>query len=230
MWLLAWRQLRWDVWRTVLTAWAVGTVVAVILVLVGFEQGQYRQLQRAVLNRGGDLIVTEAGVTNFIAGRSSLPQTTRAQVEAVAGVRQAYPLTTLPLIFVQGERRTPIAVVVHDQRGGPHRLLAGRVAKGSREIVIDRSLANKYRLALGQTLAVAGYDFVVVGIAQGETTFFMPITFINYDALIDFMLEAEAAPDLSTFPLLNLLLVELEPGANAQAVAIPRSAPYRMCR
>lgn len=219
MWLLAWRQLQRDMWRTVLTASAVGTVIAVILVLVGFEQGQYRQLQQAVLNRGGDLIVTEAGVTNFIAGRSALPQTTRAAVEAVAGVRQAHPLTALPLIFTQGERRTPIAVVVHDLRGGPHRLLAGREAKGSRDIVIDRSLAKKYGLALGQTLTLAGYDFVLVGIAEGETTFFMPIAFINYDALIDFMLESEAAPDLSTFPLLNLLLVELTSGADAQGVA-----------
>lgn len=219
MWLLAWRQLQWDAWRTVLTACALGTVIAVILVLEGFEQGQYRQLQQAVLHRGGDLIVTEAGVANFIAGRSALPQTTRAQIEAIAGVKQAYPLTTLPLIFTRGEQRTPIAVLVHEQLGGPDRLLAGRVASGSHDIVIDLSLAKKYRLNLGDPLTLAGYDFVVVGIAQGAAAFFMPFTFISYDALIDFMLESEAAPDLSTFPLLNFLLVELNTGADPVATA-----------
>lgn len=57
MFRLAWRQLILDPVRTLLTALALGAVVAVILVLEGFEQGQYYQLERAVLDRKADLIL-----------------------------------------------------------------------------------------------------------------------------------------------------------------------------
>jgi hypothetical protein len=73
MFRLAWRQLQLDPLRTVLTAVAVGSVIAVVLMLEGFEQGQYHQLEQIVLKRNGHLIATQAGVRNFIAVRSSIP-------------------------------------------------------------------------------------------------------------------------------------------------------------
>jgi len=39
----------------------------------------------------------------------------------------------------------------------------------------------------------------------------MPFAFINYDGMIDLFLESEIAPDLSTFPLLSYLLIEVDP-------------------
>lgn len=41
MFRLAWRQLQLDPLRSLLTAIALGSVIAVILILEGFEQGQY---------------------------------------------------------------------------------------------------------------------------------------------------------------------------------------------
>lgn len=70
MFRLAWRQLQIDPLRSLLTAIALGSVIAVILILEGFEQGQYYQLERLVLNRKSDLIAAQAGVRNFIAVRS----------------------------------------------------------------------------------------------------------------------------------------------------------------
>ena len=96
MFQLAYRQLRLEAVRTLLTSFALGAVFAVILVLGGFELGQYAQLQKAVLDRGADLIVAQAGVSNMIAVRSTLPQLSRRHVEAVDGVSSAHPLTALP--------------------------------------------------------------------------------------------------------------------------------------
>ncbi len=64
MFRLAWRQLQLDPLRSLLTAIALGSVIAVILILEGFEQGQYYQLERLILNRKSDLIATQAGVRN----------------------------------------------------------------------------------------------------------------------------------------------------------------------
>ncbi|UCF82122.1 MAG: FtsX-like permease family protein [Desulfobacteraceae bacterium] len=47
----------------------------------------------------------------------------------------------------------------------------------------------------------------------------MPFAFISYDGMIDLYLESEIAPDLSTFPLLSYLLIELDPAADHDKIA-----------
>ncbi len=218
MFKLALRQLRLDPSRTLLTALVLGAVIAVILILAGFEQGQYYQLSRIVLKRQADLVLTQSGVSNFIAVRSSLPQTTRDEVEAVDGVVNANPLTALPVIYAKGKLRTPIYVLVYDTIGGPASIKSGRQIKQGREIVIDESLAKKYGIKTGDDFLITDFRFTVVGITN-EAAFLMPFAFINYDGMLDLFIESEIAPDLSTFPLLSFLLVELKPQADRDKVA-----------
>lgn len=216
---LAWKQIQLDRLRTLLTALALGAVVAVILVLQGFEQGQYYQLARAVLDRGGDLIVTQAGVSNMIAVRSSIPQLARGEVEAVDGVSVAHPITAFPVIYDKGDIGSPVYVLVIDTKGGPPTIMEGHGLRESRDIVIDRSLAIKHNIHIGDPFVVSDFRFTVCGIAQDAAAFFAPFAFISYDSMIDLFLESELAPDISTFPLLSFLLVDLTPDAEPTAVA-----------
>jgi len=218
MFLLAWRQILLDPFRTILTSVALGSVIAVILILVGFEQGLYHQLEQIVINRKADLIVTQGGVNNFIAVRSSIPQVARAKVEAVDGVINAHPVTAIPIIYNVNNIRTPVYVVVYDTRGGPSSIIQGHKIKKGRDIVIDSSLAKKYNLKPGDSFQVTDFEFKIVGITQ-EAAFMMPFAFINYDGMIDLFIESEIAPDLSTFPLLSYMLVELEPTADRESIA-----------
>ena len=213
------RQLSFDPPRTALTATALAAVVAVILILEGFNEGLVAQLGDAVTERRADLIVTQAGVSNMTAARSVLPQFTRRDVEAVGGVAAAHPLTGVPVIYAQGDRRTPIFLLVYDSGGGPERLAEGTDVTDPRDIVIDRSLAVKYGLKPGDPLVISDFEFTISGIADGAAAFFTPFGFARYDDLIDFYFESDVAADISTFPLLSFLLVELEPGANREAVA-----------
>lgn len=216
---LVYRQLILDPARTVLMSLALAAVVAVILVLEGFNEGLIAQLGRAVTDRGADLIVTQAGVSNLTATRSVLPQFARRDVEAIPGVATAHPLTGLPVIYAEGERRTPIFLMVYDTAGGANTLMAGQVPTAPREMVIDRSLAKKYDLAVGSPLVISDFEFKIAGIADGAAAFFTPFGFVRYDDLIDFYFESDVASDISTFPLLSFLLVELEPGADRVDVA-----------
>jgi len=218
MFILAWRQLLLDPVHTIITAIALGSVIAVILVFEGFEQGQYYQLSRTILNRNSDLIVTQAGVANFIAVRSSIPQLSRSEVESVSGVINAHPLTTIPIIYEKNNKRTPVYVLVYDTKGGPVTITKGHGIQNSRDIVIDNSLAKKYDIQLGDTFLVSDFEFTVSGITN-EAAFFMPFAFIGYDGMIDLFIESEIAPDLSTFPLLSYMLVEIDPAANRDKVA-----------
>ncbi len=217
MFWLAWKQLKLDRIRTAMTAFAVAAVIAVILVLDGFEQGQYRQLEQVIQNRKADLIVTQAGVQDFVAARSSLPQLTREAVESVAGVVNAHPMTALPVIYKKNGKLTPVYVLVYDTLGGPASLLDGPGIRQGRDIVIDQTLALKYELNMGDEFEVSDFSFRVAGITD-EAAFFMPFAFISYDGMIDLFLESEIAPDLSTFPLLSFLLVELSPQADRMTV------------
>lgn len=213
------RQLRFEWVRTGLTILAIGAVIAEILILEGFLAGLYVQLRHAVLNRGGDLIVTQAGISNFVAARSILPQTARLQIEDIEGVLEAHPLTGLSVIYERHGRRTPIIVLVYDTAGGPTDIVAGRSIAGDREIIIDRALAIKYDLAPGDPMDISDYEFKVSGVSTNSAAFLTPFAFITYDDLIDFYLESDIAADIATFPLLSFLLVKTEPDTDTRAVA-----------
>lgn len=217
MFKLALRQLQLDRLRAVVTAVALGSVIAVVLMLGGFEQGQYYQLEQIILQRNADLVATQSGVTNFIAVRSSIPQLARAEVEAVEGVKEAYPITAVPIIYNKNNVRTPVYVLVYDTIGGPASIIEGRQIEDGREIVIDYSLAEKYNIKIGDNFYVTDFKFTVAGITEAAA-FMMPFAFINYDGMVDLFIESEIAPDLSTFPLLSYMLIELDPTADRNKV------------
>ncbi len=218
MFRLAYRQLQLDPLRSLLTAIALGSVIAVILILEGFEQGQYYQLEQLVLNRNSDLVAAQAGVRNFIAVRSSIPQLSRGEVESVNGVINAHPITAIPVIYEENNIRTPVYVFVYDTRGGASSIKHGNNVKDGRDIVIDYSLAKKYDIHLGDKFIISDFEFNVSGFTR-ETVFMMPLAFISYEGMIDLYLESEIAPDISTFPLLSYMLIELDPSADRKEVA-----------
>ena len=217
MFQLAWKQLKLDKWRTFLTAIALGSVIAVILILEGFEQGQYYQLKQLVINRKADLVATQAGVTNFIAVRSSIPQFSREEVESVEGVINAHPITSLPIIYNKNNIRTPVYVLVYDTWGGPSSIIQGTNIQKGNDIVIDISLAKKYNLKIGDKFYVTDFEFKISGFTK-EAAFMMPLAFISYDGMLDLFLESEIAPDLSTFPLLSYMLLEIDPAFDREKI------------
>ncbi len=94
---MIYRQLIYEPFRTLLTCMAIGSALAVILLLEGFQTGLFAQLKNVSLNRGADLIVAQTGVTNFIASRSLLPQSSGQAIESIEGVKEAHPITSVKL-------------------------------------------------------------------------------------------------------------------------------------
>ncbi|MDT8316550.1 MAG: ABC transporter permease [bacterium] len=219
MFLLVWRKLKLDPLKTLLTALALGSVIAVMLVFQGFREGQYFQLSRMVMNRQGDLIAVQAGVSNFIAVRSTLPQFSRGEVEAVPGVSAVHPLTTIGLIYEQDGIRTPLYLVVYDTLGGPVKLSEGRTLKEDHDIIIDKSLAKKHNLKAGDELPIYGFGFKIVGIVEEEVAFMMPFAYASYEGMLDLYFETEIAPDITIFPMLSFMLIEVSPESNREDVA-----------
>jgi putative ABC transport system permease protein len=219
MYALVLGQLRVDLPRTALRIAAISSIVAVILIVEGVYAGQLIQLRNTVMQRGADLIVAQAGVSNLIAVRSVLPQFTRSEVEAVEGVSGAHPLTGIALIYEENERRTPIFLFVYDSAGGPRNIIEGRNIAEDREIVVDQSLASKYSLSPGDSFIISGFEFRIAGISAGAAAYFTSFGFILFDDLLDFYFESDLADDLSSFPLLGFLLVDILSGEDAHEIA-----------
>lgn len=219
MFALALRQLRWDRGRTALTCLGIAAAFAVILLLQGFREGLDTQLRRVALDRGADLIATQAGVGNMVGARSVIPQMARAQVEEVSGVRLASPMTALPLIYERGGRKSALFLFVVDSAGGPRAVSEGRFPEEEGEILIDRAMAQMFGHEHGDDFVVAGYPFRITGITRPMSALWTPFAFVSYDSLIEFYFEADLADDLSAFPLLSYLLIEVEPGADPDVVA-----------
>ena len=219
MFYLIYRQLLYEPFKTLFTALAIGAVISLMLVLDGFQQGLYQQLRNTVFDRGADLILSQAGVSNMIAAHSTIPQLVRLDVEAINGVKNAWPLTSLSVIYEQDGRKNPVYIFVYDKKGGPLALSRGHFINGPRQIIIDRTLAKLYKLSPGDPFIVSDFKFKVAGIAKNSAAFFTPIAFISFDDLIDFYMDSDIAADITTFPLLSYLLVQLEPDANRDSVA-----------
>jgi len=209
------RGLRRGPLRFALSLASVGTALALVLLFEGFRAGLYEQLRQFPEQLPVDLIVTQRGVENMAGARSTLPQVARAQVEAVHGVVSAHPMTGIPLIYTADNGDTsPIMVVAYDGVGGPNKLVAGRRPSAERELVIDRSLAAKFDLSVGDVVDVLGSEFELVGVADGAAAMFTPFVFARYDDLV--LAYVEGAFEDAGFdpPILGYLLVELQPTAD----------------
>lgn len=215
---LALRYLSREPFHAALVALAISMAVAVTLILQGFERGLYEQSESVVLDRGGQLMLAQAGVSNFMAVRSSLQQMSRQKVEALEGVATAQPLAGFWVIYGPEGNKFPLLLLVYDKLGGPTHLVKGRPIRDGRDVIIDVGLGKRFGLEPGDPLKIWDYEFRVAGITSGSSALFSTLAFVSFDGLIDFILESDIAPDISTFPLLSFLLVETKPGADIEKV------------
>jgi putative ABC transport system permease protein len=194
--------------RTAFRVLAVGGAVSLTLLFEGFRLGMYRQMATPAAALPAPLVAVEEGAKHFVGVRSNLPQSARAAVEAVRGVRAAYPLVALPVIFNHDGRRTPVQLMAHDAAGAP-RLAAGRANAEPHEIVLDERLARLHGLHVGDRIEILYRGLRVVGLSTGTDVSFAPLAFVTYDELIDLYLESDVPGAMGGAPLLSFLLIEL---------------------
>jgi putative ABC transport system permease protein len=200
-------------YRTALRALAIGGAVSVTLLFEGFRLGMDRQMATPAGSLPAALVAVEEGAKHFVAVRSDLPQSARAAVEAVPGVKAVHPLVSVPVIFKHAARRTPIQLVAYDSGGAP-RIGAGRGIAGPRQVVLDQQLARLHGLGLGQRIELLDRELTIVGFSTGTDVSFAPLVFVTYDELIDLYLERNVPGAMGGAPLLSFLLIDLDPTAS----------------
>lgn len=168
---LAYRDIKHNVMRFVLTNFGLSLLLGIVIVITGVYGGLIDDALRQARAANGDLWVVQAGTNGPFAESSRIPGDTRELVARVYGVERAGAVTYQS---VQTELNgKPLRLFLigfeHDRPGGPRKLLAGHdIVRSHYEMIVDRSAG----LALGQEvpLGTHGHRFTVVGLMRNELT------------------------------------------------------------
>ena len=222
---LARRQLLARRGRTVAAVLAIGVALLLVLALEAIFAGMEDRLTAYIDATGADVIVAQQGVETMHMTQSALGPETAAAVARVAGVAVAEPIVYRGA-FVESEPSGGSGIVAVVGGGPLPNLVAGRSPRAG-EIVLDRDLAGKLGVVVGETVRVLGTTLRVVGEVEGTAAITGSFAFVARTTLERLL----GAPGIASY-----VLVRAAPGVDAdalagrinrelpQATALPRSA------
>ena len=169
---LAYRDIKHNLLRFVLTNFGLSLLLGMVIVITGVYGGLVDDALRQARAANADLWIVQAGTNGPFAELSRLPGDTRELVSRVYGVERVGSVTYQS---VQTELHgKPLRVFLIgfelDRPGGPRQLVAGRqIMRSHYEMIADRSTG----LALGQELPLGthGHKFTVVGLMKTRPRF-----------------------------------------------------------
>ena len=218
---LAFRNLFQNKVRLIISVGGVALALLLILSLDAVFSGVERQITAYIENSGADIWVSQADVRNMHMASSSLPDSVARKVKHVAGVASVTPILYLTNNVVAGDERNlayMIGLPENAELGGPWDISSGRSLPGEGEAIMDRNVAEKSGIALGDTVEILGEEFEVIGLSEGTSSLVNSVAFIS---MKDFE-EMRGSYDTVSF-----LLVKVSDGESPEVVAARIQAQVR---
>jgi len=224
---LAYRDIRHNLGRFLLTCLGVGLLLGIVLSMIGIYRGLVDDALVLVRTPQVQLWVVEAGRRGPFAESSRLPEDTQDIIARLKGVAAAGAVTYQPVEATLGNRKLRLNAVGHEPGlpGEPPPLVAGRpITRGHYELIADRNA----RIGLGAAIRLGREVFTVVGLTAGQVdSGGNPVVYMTLaDAQrLQFQLEGDAARSQATrgaaqnLPTVNAVVVRLAPGTSAEVVA-----------
>lgn len=162
---LAYRDVRHNLFRFVLTCLGLSLLMAVVLAMMGIYNGLVADALNIVRAPQADLWVVEAGRQGPFAESSKIPGATRDAVARLHGVSDAGSITyqTVEAAFAGKTLRLYIIGYERGHPGGPDVVVEGRgIGQSHFEAVADR----KSGLVIGDRIALGRNRFEVVGLVE----------------------------------------------------------------
>jgi putative ABC transport system permease protein len=225
---LAYRDIRHNRGRFLLTCIGLGLLLSVVLAMIGIYRGLVDDALTIARAPGIDLWVVEANTRGPFAEASRIPGDVREAVARVADVTAAGSLTYQTVETAHRGDKLRLYVIGYEltRPGGPPDIVEGReIARGHYEMVADRTAG----LALGERVQLGRNVFTVVGLTRHQVnTGGDPAVYIT---LADAQkLQFDLAPPAARVQLargiaassrdtVNAVVARLHPNASADAVA-----------
>lgn len=162
---LAYRDIRHNLGRFLLTCVGLGLLLGVVLAMIGIYRGLVADALTIARAPAVDLWVVEANTRGPFAEASRISGDVREAVARIADVAAAGSITyqTVEAEHQAGKLRLYVIGYELTRPGGPPEIAEGReIARGHYEMVADRSSG----LTLGERIQLGRKTFTVVGLAQ----------------------------------------------------------------
>lgn len=225
---LAYRDVRHNLFRFVLTCLGLGLLLGVVLAMIGIYRGLVVEALAVVRGPGAEMWVVEAGTRGPFAESSRIPGDTREAIARMAGVTAAGSVTYQSVETTLAGQKLRLYVIGHEpgRPGGPALIVEGRtIARSHYELVADRRTG----LRPGDRIDLVRNRFHVVGLTEEQVSSGGdPVVFIT---LLDSQkLQFDLAPPAARVQLarggggastdtVNAVIARIAPSASADSVA-----------
>jgi putative ABC transport system permease protein len=162
---LAFRDVRHNLFRFILTCLGLGLLMTVVLAMMGIYNGLVADALNIVKAPRADIWVVEAGTQGPFAEASQVPDSTRDAVARLHGVVDAGGITyqTVEAPFESATLRLYVIGYERGNLGGPQTIAEGRGLEASHfELVADA----KSGLTPGDSIVLGRDRFTVVGLVR----------------------------------------------------------------
>lgn len=166
---LAYRDIRHNLGRFMLTCIGLGLLLGVVLAMIGIYRGLVVEALTIARAPAVDVWVVEANTRGPFAEASRIPGDTREAVARIAGVAAAGSVTYQTVEADDRGRKLRLYVIGHEltRPGGPPEITAGRnLGRSHYEIVADRAAG----LGLGSRIGLGRNTFEVVGLTRSQVS------------------------------------------------------------
>jgi putative ABC transport system permease protein len=195
---------------------SVGGVALALLLILSLDaifSGVEQRVTAYIDNSGADIWVSQDDVFNMHMASSSLPDSVARKVRTVEGVDSVTPILYLTNNVVAGDERN-LAYIIglpeNAKLGKPWNVLIGRHLPTEGEVIMDRGVAEKSAVGLGDDVEILGEDFEIIGLSEETSSLTNSIAFISSK---DF---ENLRKNYDTF---SFLLVKVHDGQSAEMVA-----------
>ena len=158
----------------------VGLSVMLILVMWAILEGIVGQAGAYVKNTDAQIWVVQKGFTDIAHGFSVVPSRLDRELEQVAGVRAANPITGARSEVETREGTENLALIGYDTRtgvGGPWEFASEEVVPTAGQVVVDETFARTAGLEVGDQLETPDRPRKIVALSSGTNQFTNQLAF-----------------------------------------------------
>jgi len=179
---LAFRNLFQNKIRLTISVGGVALALLLILSLDAVMTGVERQVTTYIDHSGADVWVAQENVRNMHMAYSALAPQIANRVRNIAGVESATPILYLTSLVEIGNDRNAAYVIglpYEFDAGGPWQIVDGKTIPDTGEIIVDRGIARRGGVTIGDTVKVLGKEFTIAGLSDGTAFIAGSVVFIS---------------------------------------------------
>lgn len=178
----AWRYLAFQPSRSLLIVASVGLCTVLMTFLISVYRGVADGTLEYVRSNRADLWILQENATNIVRGSSLVLAKQGNVLHRVDGIASLSPLLLTLAVVKRGACEGTVYLAGYDDKaplGGPPMIVIGRGIQSGDEIVLDDRFAEKYDLAVGDTVSINQENLRVVGFSGGTNAFVIQYAFVS---------------------------------------------------